>query len=98
MGLGVTKVDQEAIAQILRNVSLKAPDHLGAGGLVSTYHLAPVFWIELPGQCRRAHQVAKQHGQLSAFGLMHTGARQWRCPQGSLIGPPRLLFYRLSGV
>ena len=32
MGLGVAKVDQEAIAQILRNVPLKAPDHLGAGG------------------------------------------------------------------
>jgi hypothetical protein len=96
MGLGVAKVDQEAIAQILRNVSLKAPNHLGADGLVGADHLTPVFWIELPGQRRRAHQVAKQHGQLSAFGLMRTGTRQWRCPRGSPLSPSLLLFHQLS--
>jgi hypothetical protein len=75
MGLGIAKVDQEAIAQILGNVPLKAPDHLGASGVVGAYHLAPVFWIELPSKRRRAHQVAKQHGQLSAFGLTHNEIR-----------------------
>jgi len=37
--------------------------------LIGPHHLAPVFRVELAGQHRRVHQVAKQHGELAAFRL-----------------------------
>ena len=38
--LGIAKVDQQAIAEILRDMPLKAGDHLGAGLLIGPHHLA----------------------------------------------------------
>ena len=67
--LGIAKVHQQAIAQILRNIPVKALDHRGAGLLVGPHHVAPVFRVELPGQAGRVHQVAEQHRELAAFGL-----------------------------
>ena len=40
MGLGIAKVDQQAVAQILRNMPLKALDHLGTGLLIGSDDLA----------------------------------------------------------
>ena len=46
--LGIAKVDQQAIAEILGDVAVKAVDHLGAGVLVGAHHLAQVFRVQLP--------------------------------------------------
>jgi hypothetical protein len=37
---GIAKIDQQPIAQILRDMPLKAANHLGAGGLIGAHHLA----------------------------------------------------------
>ena len=47
MRLGIAKVHQQAISQILGNIAVKALDDLGTGLLVGTDDLAQVFWIEL---------------------------------------------------
>jgi hypothetical protein len=72
MGLGIAKVDQQPIAEILGNIPLKAGDHLGAGLLIGPYHLAPIFRVKLAGERSRIHQVAEQHGELTAFGFRNT--------------------------
>jgi hypothetical protein len=47
MRLGIAKVHQQAIAEVLCNVAVKALDDLGTGGLISPHHDAEVFRIEL---------------------------------------------------
>src|SRR5215831_3753566 len=79
VGQGVAEVDQQAIAQILGDVSVIAGDHLGAGVLIGPHHLAPLFGVELAGEHRRVHQVTEQDGELAAFGL-------WRSRLSSLLG------------
>jgi hypothetical protein len=69
MGLRIAKIDQESIPKILRNVAVKALDALGTGCLVGTHHLAIVFGVELTGQAGRVHHVAKEDGELAAFGV-----------------------------
>ena len=64
---GIAKVDEDAIAQILRDMPLKAGDHLGTGVLIGPHHLTQLFWVELAGECRRVHQVTKEHGELAPF-------------------------------
>ncbi len=70
---GVAEVDEQAIAEILGDMPLKAGDHLGAGVLIGPHHLAQVFRVELAGEHRRVHQVTEQHGELAAFGVR----RRW---------------------
>jgi hypothetical protein len=67
--LGVSKVHQQTIAQILGNMPLIAGDHFGAGLLVSSHHLTQTFGVELTGERGRVHQVAEQHRELAALGL-----------------------------
>ena len=74
VGQGVAKVDQQAIAEILRDMALKAGDHLGAGVLVGPHHLAQVFWIELTGESGGVHQITEEDGELAAFGVGLAGA------------------------
>ena len=69
MRQGVAEVDQQAIAEILGDIALKAGDHLGAGVLIGPHHLAQLLGVELAGEHGRVHQVAEQHGELAAFGL-----------------------------
>ena len=64
MRLGIAKVHQQAVAQILCNIPVEALDDLGAGLLVRAYDVTPVFRVELPGQAGRVHQVAEQHREL----------------------------------
>ena len=61
----MAEVDQQAVAEILRDMPLKAGDHLGAGLLMSPDDLAQVFRVELTGKSRGVHQVAEQHGKLA---------------------------------
>jgi hypothetical protein len=67
--LGIAKIHQQAVAQILRNIPVETLDHLGACLLVRAHDVAPVFRIELPGQAGRVHQVAEQHRELPALGV-----------------------------
>ena len=69
MRLGVAEVDEQAIAQILRDMALEAGDHFGAGLLIGPHHLAPVFGVELAGEGGGVDEVTEQDGQLAAFGL-----------------------------
>jgi len=84
---GIAEVDEQAIAEILRDMALKAGDHLGTGVLIGPHHLPEVFRVKLTGEGSRIHQVTKQHGELPAFGF--------RCGQASR-GPYGLR--RLGGL
>ena len=69
VGQGVAEVDEQAIAEILGDMPLKAGDHLGTGVLIGPHHLAQLFRVELRREHGRVDQVTKQHGELAAFGL-----------------------------
>ena len=59
---GVAEVDEQAIAEILGDMPLKAGDHLGAGVLIGPHHLAQVFRVELAGEARSSppgHRTAR---------------------------------------
>ena len=73
--LGIAKVDQEPIPEVLRDIAVKALDYRGASLLVCSHHLAPVFRIKAPGQTGRVHQVTEQHGELTPFGVSGRAAR-----------------------
>ena len=68
----VAEVDQQAVAEILRDMPVKAGDHLGASLLIGPHHLTQLFRVELAGEHGRVHQVTEQHGELAAFRLRGT--------------------------
>src|SRR5438128_7809122 len=43
VGQGVAKIDQQSIAEILRDMALKTLDHCRAGRLISAHRLAQLF-------------------------------------------------------
>jgi hypothetical protein len=47
VGLRIAKIDQQAIAEILGNGSVKVLDDCSAGGLIGAHNLAQVFRVEL---------------------------------------------------
>jgi hypothetical protein len=49
---GVAEVDQQAVAEVLRDMPLIPGDDLGTGVLIGSYHLAPLFRVELARQRR----------------------------------------------
>ena len=59
MSTWVAKVDEQAIAQILRDVPLKALDDRSGGLLVGTHHLTQVFGVELLAQSSGVDQIAE---------------------------------------
>ena len=65
----VAEVDEQAIAEVLRDMPFEAGDHLGAGVLIGPHHLAPLLGVELTGEAGGVGQVTEQHGELAAFGL-----------------------------
>jgi hypothetical protein len=67
MRQGIAEVDEQAIAEVLGDMPVKAGDHLGAGLLIGPHHGAEIFRVELAGEGGRVHQVTKQHGELAAF-------------------------------
>jgi hypothetical protein len=70
---GVAEVDEQAIPEILRDMPLKAGNHLGTDLLIGPHHRTQVFWIKLAGQHCGIHQVTEQHGELAPFGFR----RRW---------------------
>ena len=71
----IAEVDQQPIAQILRNVALKAVNHGGAGLLIGAHHFPELFRIELRGEGSRAHQITEHHGELAALGFRCSSLR-----------------------
>jgi hypothetical protein len=69
---GIAEVDQQAVAEILRDMPLKAANHLGASRLIGSHHLTQFLWVELASERRRVHQITKQHRELAAFGFRRT--------------------------
>jgi hypothetical protein len=59
-----TEIRQHAVAHVLGDVPVPAPDDLGDRGLISADDLPQVFRIEPRRQLGRAHQVAEHHRQL----------------------------------
>jgi hypothetical protein len=98
VGLRVAEVNEQAIAQILRDMSVIAGDHRGAGVLIGPHHLAEVFGVELTGQCGRVHQVTEQHGELTALGVGSRRGDPWGCSQRPHVcWPGEVLVARQGG-
>jgi hypothetical protein len=74
---GIAEVDEQAIAEILGDMPVKAGDHLGTGVLIGPHHFAQVFRVKLAGQGGRVHQITEQHGELAPFRLGRSGGG-WR--------------------
>jgi hypothetical protein len=66
---GIAKIDQEPIAEVLRDMARIGLDDRTGGLLLGADHGAPVFGVELAGELRGAHQVTEQHRKLAAFRL-----------------------------
>jgi hypothetical protein len=69
MRLGIAKVHQQTISEILGNMAVKVLNDCGGGLLVGADDLPQIFWVELAGKGRRVHQVTEHHGELAPFGV-----------------------------
>src|SRR5215467_13776194 len=69
MRLWITKIDQQPISEILRNVAAIALDHLRASGLIRTDDLPQVFGIKLAREHGGVREVAEHDGELAALGV-----------------------------
>src|SRR5262249_12140871 len=67
MSLRIAKIDQQAVTEILRNIPLKALNHLGTGGLIRPDHLPEVFRIKLTGERGGVYEVAEHDSKLATF-------------------------------
>ena len=59
--LRLAKVDQQAIAEVLRHVAVKGLDRRHGGLLVGTHHAAVVLRVELLSQFCRVNEITEQH-------------------------------------
>jgi hypothetical protein len=84
---GVAEVDQQTIAEILRDIPVIAGDDSGAGVLIGPHYLTQVFRVELARKHGRVHQVAEQHRELAAFGVRGLRCEEW----GGDVGRARCL-------
>jgi hypothetical protein len=76
MGARVAEINEDAVAHVLGDKAVVAPDRRAAAVLIRRDHIAQIFGVHPGGECRRSHQVAKHHGQLAALGL---GWHRCRC-------------------
>src|SRR5215470_13738271 len=67
MSLRIAKIDQQSVTEILRNIPLKALNHLGTGGLIRPDHLPEVFRIKLTGERGGVYEVAEHDSKLATF-------------------------------
>ena len=74
VGLRVAEVDQQPIAQVLRDVPAVGADHPRAHPLVGPHQLAEFLRVQRRREGGGAHQVAEQHRQLAPLGRGRTGA------------------------
>src|SRR5712692_5894054 len=85
MGLGIAKIHQQPIADIAREISVKATDLVCACLLIGEDHLAQFFRIELFGERSGANQIAEHHRQLAALGFWGSTPNLWRLSSASLV-------------
>ena len=64
---GEAEVDQQTVAEVLRDVAVVLADHVARDALVVNDNLAKLFGIQTPGEGSGVHEVAEQHGDVAAF-------------------------------
>src|SRR5215471_7794855 len=67
--LRIAEVDQEPVPEVLRDMAAITLDHPLARGLVGTYDLAQVFWVEPTRKGGGIHQITEHHRQLPPFSV-----------------------------
>ena len=60
-----TEVGHDTVAEIFRDVAVKAHDRIGGRAMIPRDRLAPLLGIEPTGDRGRADQVAEQHRQMA---------------------------------
>ena len=79
MRLRVAEIDQNAIAHVLGDKAIEAPDGIRDGAVICADDLAQILGIEPRRQRHRADQIAEHDGELSAFGFAGGGRRRACC-------------------
>jgi hypothetical protein len=64
-----SKVDQQAIAEQLRDMAAKALDYLGRRPLISPHDVAQILRVELFGKRGGVRQVTEHDCELATFGI-----------------------------
>ncbi len=82
MGARVAEIDQDAVAHVLGDKAVVAPDRGTAPALKRRDDIAQIFGVHPGRECGRSDQVAKHHGQLAALGLRCRGDRGRRDRRG----------------
>ena len=75
VGARVAEIDEDAVAHVLRNKAVVAPDRRAAPVLIRGDDIAQIFGIHPGGECRRSDEVAEHHRQLAALGVRRRGGR-----------------------
>jgi hypothetical protein len=65
-GLIEMNSDEQPIAEVLRDMPLKAGDHLGAGLLIGPHYLAQVFGVETRREGGRVNEITDKNCRLRA--------------------------------
>src|SRR5262245_49955250 len=94
MCLGIAKIYQQAITEILGNMALEVLDDRSAGLLVRPHDLPQVFGIEAAGEGSRVYQVAEQHCELTAFGARWLWRRRWAIYLGDVSSQGDMRWHR----
>src|SRR5262245_11723 len=91
MGLGVAKIYEHAIAQILRNETAETAHGSSDTLLIGRHDQSQVFRIHLNGECCRTNKVREQDRDLPTLGSVccsrfrrwRSGNRGWACEIGN---------------
>ena len=78
MGLRIAKVDQNAVAHVLRHEAAEAPHSLGDAFLIRRNDLAQVLRVHARRECCRTDEVREHHGDLAALSGVPWGGRRSR--------------------
>src|SRR5215472_15361899 len=97
MGLGIAEVHQESIPEELGDMSIKASNHLGTGGLVGTDHFPVIFWVELAGEFGGIDQVTEHDRQLPSFSFWSMRSGAWVFARSSVLCQSACLLERCLG-
>src|SRR5262245_38059396 len=96
MRLRIAKIDEQSVAQILRDVPVKTLDDRSTGHLIRLDHLPQVFWIQLPREYGRVRQVTEQHGELAALSVGCLTSDYWWTVRRDLVYRGVCLFVSLG--
>jgi hypothetical protein len=74
--LGPAEIGEDAVAEVLGDMSFEALDNRRDATMVGADHLAQVLGIERGRQRGRADQIDEHHRQLTALGFARNGRRR----------------------